>query len=136
MIDSEIFVKRHCSHPLTPVPLIRRAHERGQQAVISALLAHMNVVTLTQHAAEVDDSLLNHVQQINAPVTASMLRELFTLHLSNPERVTADDEVLAGLSPPSTIPGWPIFLHSIPAASRARTGRGTTPFTVSKRLPW
>jgi hypothetical protein len=65
-----------------------------------------------------------------------MRRELFFLYLPNTERVTADDEVLAGLSPPSTIPGWPIFLHSIPVASRARTGRGTTPVTVSMRLPW
>jgi hypothetical protein len=96
----------------------------------------MNVVTLPQPAAEVDGPLLSHGQQMNAPVTASMLRELFTLHLSNPERVTADDAVLAGLSSPSSIPGWPLSLHSIPVASRARTGRGTTPFTVSMRLPW
>jgi hypothetical protein len=58
----------------------------------------MNVVTLPQPAAEVDGPLLSHGQQMNAPVTASMLRELFTLHLSIPERVTADDAVLAILS--------------------------------------
>ena len=63
-----------------------------------ALLAHLNVVTLTQHAAEVDGSLLNHVQQINAQVTASMRRELFVHYLTNTERVRADDAVLAELS--------------------------------------
>ena len=98
MIHSEIFVKRHCSHPLTPAPLIRRAHERGQQAVISALLAQMNVVTLPQPAAEVDGPLLNHGQQMNAPVTTSMRWELFAHNLTNTERVRADDAVLAELS--------------------------------------
>jgi hypothetical protein len=66
--------------------------------VISALLAHMNVVTLPQPAAEVDGPLLSHGQQMNAPVTTSMRRELFALHLPNPDRVKADYEVLADLS--------------------------------------
>ncbi len=67
MIHSEIFVKRHCSHPLTPAPQIRRAHERGKQAVISALMVNLSVVTLRQPAAEVDGPLISYGQQINAP---------------------------------------------------------------------
>jgi hypothetical protein len=47
-------------------------------------MAHLNLVTLPQHAPEDNGPLLNHFQQINARVTASLRRELFAHHLISP----------------------------------------------------
>jgi hypothetical protein len=47
-------------------------------------MAHLNLLTLPQHAPEDNGPLLNHFQQIKAPVTASLRRELFAHHTISP----------------------------------------------------